>query len=211
LPDWEIILQLAQKMNCPMPYSSVQQVMDEIEELVLLYEGISYTDPEMKDIYQVKSDGSLLGTRRLYRGQFPKGFGRFSPVQYIPQADISQDRYPFTLLAGTILHQFDTGSRSLRASRLKGFQSEAFMEINESDANQLGIDPGDEVRLASPLNEVTAKAMITDTLPQGLLFMPMCFPDSPVNALFDIVLAPRSKTPSLKACAVKLERIGADG
>jgi predicted molibdopterin-dependent oxidoreductase YjgC len=46
LPDWEIILQLARGMNCPMPYSSPQQVMDEIEELVPWYQGNSCAGSE---------------------------------------------------------------------------------------------------------------------------------------------------------------------
>jgi len=37
--------------------------------------------------------------------------------------------------------------------------------------------------------------------------MPISFPESPVNELFDIKLDPRSKAPFLKSCAVRLERI----
>lgn len=207
LPDGEVILQLAKKMNCPMPYSSLQQVMDEIEELVPLYQEVGYAEVEMSSLDTAELTGSSLGVRRLYGGQFPRGFGRFSPVQYAPRAGISQDGYPFTLLVGSILYQFGSGSRSLRASRLKRFQPKAFVEISESDAKRLGIAPGADVKVVSPLSEVTAKASITDTMAEGMLFMPVSFPESPVNALLDIVLDPRSKTPSLKACAVRLERI----
>ena len=202
-PDWEIIFQLAQKMNCPMPYSSLQQVRDEIEQLVPLYQGTGYADHEMSS--------TSLETRRLYGGQFPKGFSRFSQVQYAPPRKRPQDGYPFTLLVGTILYQFGSGSRSSRASRLKKFQPEAFVEISESDAKRLGIIHGDKVTVISPLSQVTATARITDTVVEGMLFIPMSFPESPVNALFDIALDPRSKTPSLKACAVSLERIGSHG
>jgi predicted molibdopterin-dependent oxidoreductase YjgC len=207
LPDWETILRLANSMGRPMPYSSLQQVMDEIEELVPLYQGIGYADLEMKGLYPAERDGVPWGTRRLYKGQFPSGFGRFSPVQYIPRAELPQDGYPLTLLAGTILYQFGTGSRSSRASRLERFQPDAFVEISEPDAKRLGISHGDDVKVVSPLSEVSAKARIVDTVAEGMLFMPVSFSESPVNALFDIALDPRSKTPSLKACAVKLERI----
>jgi hypothetical protein len=37
--------------------------------------------------------------------------------------------------------------------------------------------------------------------------MPLSFPDTPVNALLDIVLDPETKAPSVKACSVKIERI----
>jgi predicted molibdopterin-dependent oxidoreductase YjgC len=186
-----------------MPYSSLQQVRDEIEQLVPLYQGTGYADHEMSS--------TSLETRRLYGGQFPKGFSRFSQVQYATPRKRPQDGYPFTLLVGTILYQFGSGSRSSRASRLKKFQPEAFVEISESDAKRLGIIHGDKVTVISPLSQVTATARITDTVVEGMLFIPMSFPESPVNALFDIALDPRSKTPSLKACAVSLERIGSHG
>jgi predicted molibdopterin-dependent oxidoreductase YjgC len=50
-------------------------------------------------------------------------------------------------------------------------------------------------------------ARVADSLPPGLVFMPISFPDSPVNELFDIKVDPRSKAPSLKSRAVRLERI----
>ena len=80
------------------------------------------------------------------------------------------------------------------------------MEIGESDANQAGIGQGDEVRVISPLGEVVSVARLTNSLPQGVIFMPNSFPATPVNQLFDIALDPRAKTPALKACAVRLER-----
>jgi formate dehydrogenase alpha subunit len=207
LPDSETILRLANSMSRPMPYSSLQQVMDEIEELVPFYQGIGYAELEMKGPYPAERDGVPWGTRRLYKGQFPSGFGRFSPVQYIPRAELSQEGYPLTLLTGTILYHSGTGSRSSRASRLERFQPQAFVGISEPDAKRLGISHGDDVKVVSPLSEVSAKASIVDTVAEGMLFMPVSFSESPVNALFDIALDPRSKAPSLKACAVKLERI----
>jgi predicted molibdopterin-dependent oxidoreductase YjgC len=206
LPDWEIILRLADRMGCPMPYSSLQQVRDEIAELIPFYQDIGSADSEAKELFRARLDDSPLASRRIYGGQFPKGFGRFSPVQYIPGAEFSEDEYPFTLLSGSTLCHSGSGVRSSRASRLKRFQPDAFVEINESDAERLGISPGDEVKVVSPLGEITARTRITDTLAQGMLFMPVSFSESPVNALFDIVLDPQSKNPSLKACAVRLER-----
>jgi len=206
LSDWEIILRLASKMNSPMPYSSLQQVMDEIEEVVPFYHDAG-SDSEMKRLFRAETDGSLLRNRRLYGGQFPKGFGRFLSVQHTPLKETSEDGYPFTLLSGTVLYHSGSGVRSSRASRLKRFYPKAFVEINEYDASRLGIAPNDKVKVTSPTSEVTAIARITDTTAEGLLFIPISFSEIPVNELFDITLDPQSKTPSLKACAVRLERI----
>lgn len=207
LPDWEIIIRLSNIMGCPMPYSSLQQIMDEIQELVPLYQVMDYRDSQMKGTSRAELDRDPLRNRRLYKGQFPSGFGRFSPVQYEPLSKTLKDGYNLTLLAGSILYHSGTGSRSSRSPRLSEFSPEAFVELGESDAKQIGISQGDQIRVISPVGEVTAVAKLTDTLPEGVVFMPICFPSTPVNQLFDIVLDPRAKTPALKACAVKLERI----
>ncbi len=211
LPDWQIILQLAHKMGCPMPYTSPQQVMDEIEELVPLYQHLAYSDFEREDLDWADLRSDRLGARRFYKGLFPSGFGRFSSVEYTPPTVISGKEYPLTLLSGSILHHFGSGTRSSRSSRLKKFSSHTWVEISESDAKHLGYSDGDIVKVVSPIGEVTTTVKITETLPSGMLFMPMSFPESPVNELFGLALDPRAKTPSLKACAVRLERISTNG
>jgi predicted molibdopterin-dependent oxidoreductase YjgC len=79
LPDWDIVLRLSNSMECPMPYTSLQQVIDEMRELIPLYRSTGGTEAETKDsIYQAQLDKDPLSKRRLYKGQFPSGFGRFS-------------------------------------------------------------------------------------------------------------------------------------
>jgi formate dehydrogenase alpha subunit len=210
LPDWEIILRLADKMGAPIPYSSPQQVMDEIVDCCQLpayisYEGGGYVGSEMKSLYRAESS-NYQGVGRIHGGQFPEGFARFCPVEYVPPAKAKKG-YPFTLLTGTIFNHFDTGSRSSRSLRLKKFSPEAFVEICESDARKLAITDGERVRLISPIGEVTTMVKITDTLREGMLFMPISFPGTPANELFAIVLNPETKAPSLKACSVRIEKI----
>ena len=81
------------------------------------------------------------------------------------------------------------------------------MEIYESDAKKLAIADGEKVKIISAISEVTATVKITDVVREGILFIPISFPETPVNELFDIILNPETKTPSLKACSVKIEKI----
>ena len=85
------------------------------------------------------------------------------------------------------------------------------MEVGVADAGVLGIVDGDLVKVISPAGEITTAARVVTTLPRGMLFMPVSFPESPVNELFDIILDIRTGSPTLKACAVKLERIEDSG
>jgi formate dehydrogenase alpha subunit len=206
-PDWKIVLRLSEKMGQPMPYTSPQEVRNEIEELVPFYQPPASTDLEKEDVDWAELESDSVRTRRLYKGPFPSGFGRLSPTDYSPPTDVSADGYPLTLLSGSILHHFGSGTRSLRAPRLKAFSPHSWLEISREDAKNLGLGDGDPVRVVSPSGELTTTARLTDSLPAGLLFMPISFPESPVNELFDVKLDPRSKGPFLKSCAVRLERI----
>ena len=144
--------------------------------------------------------------RRLHKGPFPTGFERFWPVEYTSLTNVSNKKYPFTLISGSILFQFGSGTRSLRASRLKKFSPHGWVEVSVTDAERLGLADGDEVEVASPVGNITTTVRISDTLSPGMLFMPISFPDSPSNQLFDVTLDPKAKAPSTKACAVRLER-----
>jgi predicted molibdopterin-dependent oxidoreductase YjgC len=190
-----------------MPYSSLQEVINEIEELVPFYEPFAAADLEKEDVEWASLESEGIRTSRLYKGPFPSGFGRLSPASYSPPAELAGNGYPLTLLSGSILPHFGSGTRSLRSSRLRDFSPASWLEIGRGDARKLGLGDGDPVRVASPAGELTTTLRLTDALPAGLLFMPVSFPESPVGELFDTRLDPKSKAPSLKSCAVRLERI----
>jgi len=197
LPDWEIILRLASRMNCSMPYSSPQEIMNEIAELVPFYRGVDYAQLDVKSY-------------RLDKDKATSGQVNFSPAKYMQQPS-PEDGYPLTLLVGTILYQFGTGSRSLRASRLKQFLPEAFVALSKLDAGELEVKDGDRVKVVSPIGEVATVAKVVDKLSKGMIFIPASFPESQVNELFGVILDPRTKAPALKTCQVRLERIGDHG
>jgi predicted molibdopterin-dependent oxidoreductase YjgC len=209
LPDSEIIMRLAGKMGHPMQYISTKQIIEEIEELVPPYQSLAYGDFDTQDIDWADFESGRQSAKRLYKGLFPSGFGRFATVNYTPLAD-SRDGYPITLISGSVLYHLGSGTRSSRASRLKKFAPNSWIEISEPDAAQLGFNQGDSVSVVSPAGKVKTSVRITDTLPEGMVFMPISFPESPIS-LFDVVLDPKSKTPSLKRCAVRLERIVVNG
>jgi formate dehydrogenase major subunit/formate dehydrogenase alpha subunit len=194
-----------------MPYASPQQVIDEIEEMVPFYRHFAHTDVDAMGLDLSEVGGNTPGTRRLHRGLFPSGFGRFSPVEFVPQQDIATDGYPFILMVGSSRYHFGTGSRSSRSARLKRFCPEAFLELSGDDAKDLGISDGDKVKVISAQGELLTSTRVSDRLPRGLLYMPISFPASPVYELFSTIIDHQTKAPALKTCAVRLERTAADG
>lgn len=186
LPDWEIILRLADRMGCSFPFSSLEQIMDEIEQLVPLYKGYA-------------KSGRLNDAEQLVT--------HLSPVEYTPEVRVAGDSYPLILLTGTTLPHLGAGTRSSRSWRLAKFSPHALVEIARFDAQKFAITDGDTVSVISPVGRVTTEAKISDTLPKGMLFMQTSYPKAPVNGLFDIDLDPETKTPSFKACTVRIEKV----
>ena len=210
LPDSEIIMQLSSSMGSPLPYSSMHQVTDEIEEMVPFYHQVTPRDADTMGLEMSEVNSGTQGTRRLYKGLFPSGFGRFQPVDFTPPQE-SNNGYHYTLITGSSRYHFGTGAWSQRSSRLSRFSPEAFLEINPSDAREIGLKGEDKVKIISDNGEISASARVSDALPRGLLYMAESFPQSPVHELFGTVIDPQSKTPALKSCAVRLERITTDG
>ncbi len=202
LPDWEIVQRLAGKMGNPLPYSSLEDVMSEIEELVPAYEA--YASSGRQDESDRYNEGHTDGR------QLMKGFARFHPTEYTPCDTSLKVDYPFTLLAGSTLYHSGTGARSSRAWRLRRRSPQSFVEIGTVDADRLGISHGAKVNIISPVSELTTTARIVGSLREWTLFVPVSFPESPVNRLFDITLDPEAKAPALKACYVRLEKVNSD-
>jgi formate dehydrogenase alpha subunit len=200
-PDWEIILNIADKMKTPFPYLRFEEVSREIEEFVPGYEG--YTDSSKP----YKTNGSEANAGRLPGAQLLRGFARFSPVEYQPPLKVKHKGYPFILLTGSVFPHIGTGIRSSKAPRLKKFSPSGFVEVSSADAKKLALSNGDKVIIRSPAGEITAPVSISNALLRGVLFIPSTFPEIPVNALFEISLDPQSKTPTAKACHVRIERM----
>ena len=150
-------------------------------------------------------DAAPWSRRRLYEQLFPSTFGRFSPVDYLPEEG-SADEYPLILVTGGQLYHFGTGSRTSRSSRLRRFAPDSYVEVGVEDARRLEIGDGEEVRVVSATGTVDAVARVTDAQPAGILFAPLAFPGGRVNGLFPAILDVQSKTPALGHCAVRLER-----
>ena len=182
-----------------------QDITDEIEEMVPFYNHLSSGGTERGEAELGDIGDSSPGTRRLYKGLFPSGFGRFSPVEYVPSPP--SDGYPHTLIAGSVRYGFGSGGRSSRSARLSRYNGDGYLDINAADAKKLGIGDGDTVKIISPHGELVKPARIAATLPQGLVFTPVASPGGNVAELFSTVLDRQSKAPAVKSCAVRLERV----
>ncbi len=200
-PDWQILLSLAEAMGAPLPFASVTDIEREILELVPFYEAPSLG----LEAGLPTREAEPWARRRLHERLFPSTFGRFLPVEYVPEEEPSQE-FPLTLVTGSSLYQFGTGMRTSRSSRLSSLVPRAYVEVSAADASVQGIWDGEQVRVVSALAAVEAVAKVCADQPAGVVFAPLASPEARFNRLFPAVIDPQSSLPVLGHVAVRLER-----
>jgi formate dehydrogenase major subunit/formate dehydrogenase alpha subunit len=219
-PDWRITAELAQRilaggerqatngMYAGWDYADTAQIMAEIAALTPSYAGVSHARLERGERLQwpVKS-ADHPGTPILHIGQFPRGRGKFAPMEHLPPAELPDDDYPIILSTGRVLYHWHGGEMTRRAKGLLEVYSQALVEVNPDDAERLGLNGSKRVRVTSRRGSIEAEAWVTDRVPPGMVYTNFHFPEAPVNELTLAALDPIAKIPEYKVCAVRVERV----
>lgn len=186
-------------------YSDPAEIMREISKLTPIYAGVNHARLLQGDQLQwpVKND-QHSGTPILHVGNFSRGLGMFSPIEYIPPAELPDEEYPFILNTGRVLYHWHGGEMTRRASGLLEIYPEALLEVNMEDAGKLMLNDGSVVNVSSRRGSIFAKVWITERVPPGMVYGNFHFPNSPINDLTNPALDPVAKIPEYKVSAVKL-------
>lgn len=204
--DWEIIQDLSNRFGFAMNYDSPQAIMEEIAQVTPQYGGISYDRLEGEGLCWPCPDKDHPGTKFLHAGKFARGLGLFHAIDYRPPAEVVDEEYPLWLTTGRAHVHYHTGTMTRNSPTLHAQMPEGFVEINPQDAAEKGIADGDEVSVASRRGEITAKAMITERVLPGMVFLPFHFAESSANVLTNPALDPICKIPEYKVCAVRVKK-----
>jgi len=206
LPDWQIICRLANRMGYPMSYNGTYEIMEEIAILTPSYGGILHH--RLDDNFGLQwpcPDMHHQGTPYLHRKKFARGLGSFIPVEYRAPDEQTDDEYPMLLTTGRTYFHYHTGTMCRRTTTLEREEPECFVEMNERDAERLGIRQRETVRITSRRGSLQVKARITDRIAEGTVFVPFHFREAAVNLLTNPASDPQVKIPEFKVCAVRVE------
>ena len=156
------------------------------------------------DPYVTKSEGV-----HFYKA---KGYGERAAIwlrPYHPPAEVPDDEYPFWLTTGRLLEHWHTGSMTRRVEQLHQAMPEAYVEVNRSDAQEMGVTTGDRVRLVSRRGSVEMPVEVDGRgqPPRGRLFVPFFDEAKLINVLTLDAMDNISKEPDYKKSAVRLERV----
>jgi formate dehydrogenase alpha subunit len=206
-PDWWIISQIAQRMGAKgFDYQHPSQIMQESAKLTPIYGGISCERLEGTSLQWPCPTVEHPGTPILHAKAFARGRGKFSPLAYQPPKEMRDEEFPLVLTTGRSLYQFHTGTLTRRVPGLNVLKKEEEVEINPQDAQKLGINGSERVRVTSRRGSVVARAKVTETMPVGTIFMTFHFTESPTNILTNAALDPQARIPEYKVCAVRVEK-----
>lgn len=204
--DWKILCEISMRMGYPMNYGSAKDIMREIARVTPSYSGITYERIEHEGIHWPCPSQDHPGTPILHVDKFASGKGMFHAIEYIPPAELPDEEYPFFLTTGRILYHYHTRTMTMRTP-LDEVSPECFVEISKEDARRLQIKEDEIIKVASRRGEIKAKAIITDRVEKGSIFIPFHFADAAANTLTNSALDPVAKIPEYKVCAVKIERL----
>ncbi|AOQ25285.1 Formate dehydrogenase H [Moorella thermoacetica] len=203
-PDWLILNDLLLLMGYPRKYSSPGEIMQEIAGLTPSYAGITYERLEDKGLQWPVLSLEHPGTPVLHREKFSRGYGQFQVVHYRPPAEEPDEEYPFLFTTGRNLYHYHTVI-SRKSRGLEEMCPAPVVEINDNDAARLGIREGEMIEIVSRRGKVRVKALVTDRIPRGQVFMNFHFHEAAANLLTIAALDPVAKIPEYKTCAVAIK------
>ncbi len=208
-PNWWIFKEIAKRFGQEWDCSSAREIWDyEISALAPALGGIRY--------HRIENDGlqwpcptlDHQGTSFLHKdGNFTHGKGKFMPAQWTPPAEVPDEDYPFVLSTGRRLYHYHTRTQTGRCEGLNDLLSEETADISPEDAQQMGIEQGEKIKVYSRRGQVHVTARVTPQVPQGMVWMAFHFKEGNANWLTNAAFDPFTLTAEYKACAVALEKI----
>ncbi len=135
----------------------------------------------------------------------PERIGKFRlfPLQYTSPTEATDMDYPIILTMKGDL--FRGSSIYKRVEGFKELRIKTYVSISPKNAADFEISDGESIRIISRHGSTETEARVERSTPSGLAVMSL--DEEKVNQLLNPVLDRISKTPEMKMCAVRLEKI----
>jgi predicted molibdopterin-dependent oxidoreductase YjgC len=209
--DQWIICELARRLGHDWGQPTPQEAWDELRSLSPMHGGMSYERLAERGGIQwpcpdEEHPGSLFLHGRLWEEPVSGPLAPFSVTPWAPPIDELDDDFPIRLTTGRRLDSYNTGVQSgLYRSPLRRGET---LDLCAQDAESLGVEPGEIVRITSRRGSIEAPVRVDPGLRPGLAFMTMHFPDDiDVNVLTIDTVDPKSGTAEFKATAIRVEKV----
>ncbi|MCK8824806.1 molybdopterin-dependent oxidoreductase [Fuchsiella alkaliacetigena] len=223
-PDLEIVVDLAHRLGYQdlFPYEGPADVWAEYRQTTL------GTGMDLAPYERYKQEHGLLWpvvdgqeTKRRFVADYdpyveegvdfyghPDGRAIIFARPHTPPEEPPTEEYPYTLTTGRVVEHWHTSTMTGRIPQLKRAFPEHYVEVNPEDAEKLGVNEGDMLKIISRRGEITLPTKIKGRAEPrpGLLFVPMHDEEKLINFVTIDAYDPGSKQPEYKLCAVRVEK-----
>jgi formate dehydrogenase major subunit len=93
-----------------------------------------------------------------------------------------------------------------RATVLDAVEPEANCSLHPATLRNMGVEPGEMVRLTSRRGSITLMARADRAIGPEMVFVPFAFVEAAANLLTNPAIDPYGKIPEFKYCAVRVEK-----
>ncbi len=206
-PDWEIIQEVANRMEANWTYTHPSEIMAEAASLTPLFAGVSYERLEGYNSLQwpVKEDGT--DTPLLFTDGFalPGGKARLWPVEWTKPLAFD-DEYDLHVNNGRLLEHFHEGNMTYKSKAISRKTPKEFLEVSPELAQERGLEDGTKVKLTSPYGHVIVRCLVTDRVKGKEVYLPMnTSGEGAINYLTSSHSDKDTDTPAYKEISAKME------
>lgn len=208
LPDWQIFTKLAHHLGFKdaFAYENTKDIFNEYKAMSKL----SYQ--KHLNIYECDYDGLRekpfrWGEKLFENNAFltPNQKANLFCVENEKRSEMPSKAFPFVLLTGRTRDQWHSGTKTGFIPSLLKHKPLEFVEISEEDAQHYHIKTDDLLEIASLRGKIVAKAVVSASMLQGSLFIPVSHRG--MNYLTNDLYDSLSKEPDYNHSCVKITRI----
>ncbi len=175
-PDWFILAEIGAQLDRKRgldrevefwEFATPADVMEEIATVTPIYRGVRHHRLRQAGLAWPVPDARHPGTPTLHLGGFTRGKGQMTVVGAQLPAEQPDAEYPLILSTGRTLYHYHSGTMTRRSEGLSWREPRSYAEINEADADELGIRDAGPIVILSRRGQVRTQARVGQRVPQG--------------------------------------------
>ena len=207
--DWQITVELAQRLGLDWDYTDVSQVFAEMKQVMSSLDNITWERLETETVTYPSLSPTDPGQAVVFGDGFPRpqGRARFTPASLVSPDEAPDAEFPMIMTTGRQLEHWHTGSMSRRASVLDAVEPEANCSLHPKTLRALGAEPGDMLRLTTRRGSIEIMARADRAVAEDMVFVPFAYVEAAANVLTNPAIDPYGKIPEFKFSAVRVETV----
>ena len=207
--DWWITTELARRCGLNWSYTHPREVFAEMKTNMKSLDNITWDRLLRENAVTYPSlSPEDPGQPIVFGNGFPRAEGRarFTPAAVIAPDETPDVEFPMILTTGRQLEHWHTGSMTRRSKVLDAVEPEANCSLNPKTLRDLGVAPGERVRLTTRRGSIELMARADRAVATDMVFVPFAYVEAAANVLTNPAIDPYGKIPEFKFAAVRVEK-----